>query len=188
MNYYTQFCYELPLPSGKAVHYALNLHAKAMFPDADKEAFPEEIREHLENWTFEVEKDETFNTNSITILSTEGGLDAAMAFTQHLLAKYAMPDEIQITWASYGDNPSPDTGHGGAAIITAAAIETYGACEWLNDAPKRKAAEIERAAFITTLQTIYANAAESPEWIRERIAAVLTDSETLNAADAAAKS
>lgn len=149
MNYLCQFCYKLTLPSEDAVAYALELAHHGNYEIPSK-PFPDELREHVENWSFEVEED--MEPNTIAIFSEDGGLDAAMEFTKHLLAKFNQPDTVTFCWGCYGDRPATDAASGGSAIITASSVETQNSHEWLAAAAKRKAVAVAHDALSEALE------------------------------------
>jgi hypothetical protein len=138
-EYYTKFCFTYPLPNAEARQQALQLAqlgTRIHRQEESPEAFPAELREQLDCWGFEAEAGEEDN-HSICLRSREGGVDAACAFIQHLIRKHDPNGRFGFQWCHDSDQAAPDGYGGGAAIITAEAIEFVNTGGWLHRQLKR---------------------------------------------------
>lgn len=134
-NYYTNFSFELELPSEDAIDYAVNLAAEAdtlrWLSDEERKTkgpdFPKMLIDFVDNWSFEVDKEK----GGIWIHTDEGGVDAACEFVRHLLVRFSITDSVSFEWANTCSKPCLDAYGGGAAIITPKGIKTMSTCDWV---------------------------------------------------------
>ena len=135
-DYYTNFSLALRLPDAAAQTYALNLAEQAcqsQFENEVPEDFPAELRDHLEDWLFEVAAQTVDKQPGLWLHSQNGGVDSACAFLQHLLQKFDLPDPVTFEWSHDCSKPRTDAYGGGAAIVTAQEIKTMSTSRWLEE-------------------------------------------------------
>ena len=135
-DYFTNFSLQLRLPDEAAQAYALELceHASRIrYHDEPPGNFPAELHEHLESWSFEVEADTVEQQPGLWLHSTDGGIDAACAFLQHLLQRFNLPEAVTFEWSHDCSKPRLDAYGGGAAVVTAQAIKTMSTSDWLHE-------------------------------------------------------
>jgi hypothetical protein len=133
-DYYTHFSLVIRLPDEAAQNYALELHHQGvqLWQGEDVPAdYPAELREHHEDWCFEVEADVVEKHPGLWLHSSNGGIEAVCAFIQHLLQKFDPSGRVTFQWSNDCSKPRVDAYGGGAAIITAKRIKTMSTCEWL---------------------------------------------------------
>lgn len=133
-DYFTNFSLQLRLPDEAAQTYALELHSQGtrLWQGDDVPAdYPAELREHHEDWCFEVEADVVEEQPALWLHSSNGGIDAVCAFLQHLLKKFDPSGRVTFQWSNDCSKPRVDAYGGGAAIITAKKVKTMSTCEWL---------------------------------------------------------
>lgn len=133
-DYFTNFSLQVRLPDEAAQAYALELHSQGtrLWQGDDVPAdFPAELREHHEDWCFEVEADVVEKQPGLWLHSSNGGIDAVCAFLQHLLKKFDPNGRVTFQWSNDCSKPRVDAYGGGAAIITAKKVKTMSTCEWL---------------------------------------------------------
>jgi hypothetical protein len=133
-DYFTNFSLQLRLPDEAAQNYALELHRQGvqLWQGEDVPAdYPAELREHHEDWCFEVEADVVEQHPGLWLHSSNGGIDAVCAFIQHLLQKFNLPETVTFEWSHDCSKPRVDAYGGGAAVITARKIKTMSTCQWL---------------------------------------------------------
>jgi len=138
-DYYTNFSLVLDLPDEAAQKYALNLAQEAAdvrFGEDTPEPppdFPASLVDVLEIWVFETEADNSPEENryGLWLHSSNGGIDAACCFIQHLLGKFKPDGSVSFEWSHDCSKPRVDAYGGGAAIITACEIKTITTGEWL---------------------------------------------------------
>lgn len=138
-NYNTLFSFVMALPHEQAIDYALNLAALAdtlhlqseEARSLSKENFPAELEDCLDDWSFEVDRNEA----GIWIHSDDSGADAACEFVQHLLDKFGIEESVGFEWANTSSKPYLDAFGGGAAIITAHEIKSWTSFAWLTLQP-----------------------------------------------------
>ena len=130
-DYYTNFSFIIPIKDPVQSEYVLDIAQTANVHRFEQDqlppSFPSELREHLEDWRFEVERCE----EGIWLHSEEGGVDAVCAFVQHLIQKFAIPGPIAFEWSHDCSKPRTDAFGGGAAIIMATEIKIMTTCDWL---------------------------------------------------------
>jgi len=134
-DYFTNFSLQLRLPDEAAQTYALNLAEQASrirYHDEPPDSFPAELQANLEDWCFEVEADVVEEQPALWLHSSDGGIDAACAFIQHLLQKLALPEVVTFQWSNDCSKPRLDAYGGGAAIVTAREVKTMSTCQWLH--------------------------------------------------------
>ena len=149
-DYYTLFSFDLKLPNTEAVEYAMNVVSMVdrLASESDesrkslKSEFPDELLEFLDDWSFEVVKEES----AIWIHSDYGGVDAACQFVQHLLDKFRITETITFEWANTCSKPRLDAYGGGAVLITATDIKSMTTSEWIYQ-------QLHRHPFNLALQT-----------------------------------
>ena len=132
--YFTHFSLQVRLPHQAAQTYALNLAGDGSRLNLGDEAegdFPAELQEHTENWCFEVEADVVEEQPGLWLHSSDGGIDAACAFLQHLLKRFDPAGQVTFEWSHDCSKPRVDAYGGGAAIITAKKIKTMSTGQWL---------------------------------------------------------
>ncbi len=135
-DYFTNFSLQLRLPDEAAQAYALELHSQGvrLWQGDDVPAdYPAELREHHEDWCFEVEGDVLNDEHRLWLHSDSGGIDAVCAFIQHLLRKFNLPEAVTFEWSHDCSRPRVDAYGGGAAIITAKEIKTMSTSQWLRE-------------------------------------------------------
>ena len=133
-DYFTNLSLILRLPSLEAQTYALELagHAdQARQGDELPANFPSELRDVIDDWTFDTEPARTAAEPALWLHSNCGGIDSLCAFLQHLLQKFAPTGRVEFEWSHDCSKPRPDAYGGGAAIVTAKKIQTMSTCEWL---------------------------------------------------------
>ena len=133
-DYFTNFSFQVRLPDQAAQTYALKLAGDGGRLNQGDEAgadFPAELQNHTEDWCFEVEADVVEDKPGLWLHSSDGGIDAACAFLQHLLRKFDPAAQVTFEWANDCSKPRIDAYGGGAAIITARKIKTMSTCQWL---------------------------------------------------------
>ena len=133
-DYFTNFSLQIRLPDVAAQTYALNLAGQASRLNQGDEAqgdFPAELQEHTENWCFEAEADVVEEHPGLWLHSSNGGINTACAFLQHLLQKFDPAGQVTFEWSHDCSKPRTDAYGGGAAIITAQEIKTMSTCQWL---------------------------------------------------------
>lgn len=129
-NYYTNFSIVLPLNQEQR-DYAIQLvkeimanrHENIPLP-AD---FPPDLKDEVENWTFETQSD----NEGIWLHSQYGGQESVCVFIQHLLQKFDFAASVSFEWSYDCTAPRTDAYGGGAAFITATEIETFSTSDWL---------------------------------------------------------
>ena len=132
--YFTHFSLVIRLPDEAAQTYALELHRQGvqLWQGDDVPAdYPAELREHHEDWCFEVEAEVVEDQPGLWLHSNNGGIDAVCAFIQHLIQKFNLPETVAFEWSHDCSKPRVDAYGGGAAIITAQAIQTMSTSQWL---------------------------------------------------------
>jgi hypothetical protein len=133
-DYFTKFSVILTLPNEAAQQYALDLAAnasRALLDDGPSDMLPASIREAIEIWTFETEADSVDGKRALWLHSSDGGIDAACAFLQHLLQKFDPQGRVEFEWSNDCSKPRVDAYGGGAVIITAKKIKSMSTVEWL---------------------------------------------------------
>ena len=133
-DYFTHFSLQVRLPDAAAQTYALNLAGQASRLNQGDEAegdFPAGLLEHADNWCFEAEADVVEEHPGLWLHSSNGGINAACAFLQHLLQKFDPAGQVTFEWSHDCSKPRTDAYGGGAAIITAQEIKTMSTCQWL---------------------------------------------------------
>jgi hypothetical protein len=130
-DYFTNFSLILPLDEAQK-EYALNLSRTARTHCSEETPlpadFPEQLKDWLEDWTFETEDAE----DGLWLHSSSGGIDAVCAFIQHLLKKYDPKGSVAFEWSHDCSKPRTDAYGGGAAVITAKKIETMNTSDWIS--------------------------------------------------------
>jgi hypothetical protein len=129
-NYYTYFSVIVPLSDEAAQAYAMALHQQATAyqqGDALPADFPVALFEVNDDWRFEAE----IQKQGLWLHSTDGGIDAACLFIQHLLARFHCAEHVGLEWSNDCDKPRPGAFGGGAAFITAENIECMNTGHWL---------------------------------------------------------
>ncbi|MBM4224647.1 MAG: hypothetical protein FJ167_07615 [Gammaproteobacteria bacterium] len=135
-DYFTNFSLQVRLPDEAAQAYALELHRQGIQlwqGDEVPADYPAELREHHEDWCFEVEADVVENQPGIWLHSSNGGIDAVCAFLQHLLQRFKLKEAVTFEWSHDCSKPRTDAYGGGAAVITANEIKTMSTSHWLQD-------------------------------------------------------
>jgi hypothetical protein len=138
-NYNTLFSFVMALPDEQAIDYAISLAALAdtLHSQSEedrnfsKEHFPTELEDCLDDWSFEVDRNEA----GIWIHSDDSGADAACEFVQHLLDKFGIEESVGFEWANTCSKPCLDAYGGGAVIITATEIKSWTSFAWLSLQP-----------------------------------------------------
>ena len=135
-DYYTNFSLVLRLPNEAVQAYAFNLAEQAcqsQFENEVPDDFPAELRDHLEDWLFEVAAQTVDEHPGLWLHSQNGGVDSACAFLQHLLQRFDLPDPVTFEWSHDCSKPRVDAYGGGAAIVTAQEIKTMSTSRWLQE-------------------------------------------------------
>jgi hypothetical protein len=120
----------VPLQTEEQKAYALELASKGSGGNQGDEVsadFPAELKDVLEDWSFETEADKT----GIWLHSMNGGIDAVCLFVQHLLQKFDPEGTIAFEWSNDCSKPRIDAFGGGAAFITASKIISMNTSDWL---------------------------------------------------------
>ena len=138
-DYYTNFSLVLDLPDEAAQKYALNLAQEAADmrfgedPPKPPSNFPASLVDVLETWSFDTEAETSPEEKryGLWLHSSDGGIDAACAFIQHLLGKFQPVGSVSFEWSCDCSKPRVDAYGGGAAVITARKIKTMNTREWL---------------------------------------------------------
>ena len=133
-DYFTNFSFQVRLPDEAAQNYALERHRQGVQlwqGDEVPADYPAELREHHEDWCFEVEAEVVEDQPGLWLHSNNGGIDAVCAFIQHLIQKFNLPETVAFEWSHDCSKPRLDAYGGGAAIITAQAIQTMSTSQWL---------------------------------------------------------
>lgn len=137
-DYYTKFSYVLCLPTAEAVSHALDLDRQANDAGGEAEGlpagFPAELKESVVDcgWSFNLAEQPHEGRPALWFCAGEGGgLNAALAFTQHLLAKFDPQGYAAIEWGHDCSKPRCDAFGGGAAIVTAKGIKHHHTGDWL---------------------------------------------------------
>lgn len=133
-DYFTHFSLVIRLPDEAAQNYALELHRQGVQLWQGEEVpadYPAELREHHEDWCFEVEADVVEKHPGLWLHSSNGGIDAVCVFIQHLLQKFDRGGRVTFQWSHDCSRPRVDAHGGGAAIITAKKVKTMSTCQWL---------------------------------------------------------
>jgi hypothetical protein len=129
-DYFTNFSVALPLNKEQR-EYAMQLVTQVEAHKNDDaplpEAFPEELKDEIEDWYFETEAD----GDGIWLHSQYGGQASACAFIQHLLQKFSFAGGVTFEWSHDCTKPKTDAYGGGAAFVTATEIEMFSTSEWL---------------------------------------------------------
>jgi len=129
-DYFTNFSVVLPLTKEQQ-EYATQLVRQIKEHRNDNEPlptnFPDELKDELENWTFDTEP----TADGFWLSSQYGGQESACAFIQHLLHKFDFAPSVQFEWSHDCSKPRTDAYGGGAAFITRTEIETFSTSEWL---------------------------------------------------------
>ena len=134
-DYFTNFSLIVPLPDEAAVQYALDLAEQAFhvhMGDEMPDDFPASLRAVIEDWQFETDSNDPSNCGGLWLHSSDGGIDAACAFIQHLLHRFAPGDHVTLEWSNDCSKPRVDAFGGGAALITARKIKSISTGEWLH--------------------------------------------------------
>lgn len=135
-DYFTNFSLVLLLKDDTQKQYALDLHKEAVgMRDGEPvpKTFPGSLETHLENWCFDVEKDD----DGVWLHSQYGGIDAVCAFIQHLLQKFNPAGIVTFEWSHDCTKPRIDAFGGGAAIVTATEIKTMNTADWIQANTKK---------------------------------------------------
>lgn len=138
-DHYTKFCFEYRLPSAITREDAVALAQRGKRireGDESPDEFPEELQAHLENWVFDVEHAD-LQPNTLIVFSEEGGVEAAAAYVQHLLRRHDPLGRFGFEWCHDADKLTEDAHGGGAAIISADAIDYLYTGSWLQQQLKR---------------------------------------------------
>jgi hypothetical protein len=137
-DYYINFSLVIGIPSESALQYALILHNQACGMNQEDTPlppeFPDELRDYIEGWCFEVEScgDNMLGPErQLWIHSQNGGIDSACAFIQHLLNKFDPTGVVTLEWSNDCSKPRTDAYGGGAAIITSVEVKTMSTSEWM---------------------------------------------------------
>ena len=133
-DYYTNFSLVFRMPDAAAQTYALNLAQQARSIQEGDEPlpdFPAVLAEFTEDWDFETEADTAENQPALWLHSSNGGIDSACSFLQHLLRKFDRNGRVSFEWSHDCSKPRVDAYGGGAAVITAKKIKTMSTCQWL---------------------------------------------------------
>ncbi|NDF01452.1 MAG: hypothetical protein EB034_24780 [Verrucomicrobia bacterium] len=133
-DYYTNFSLQLRLPNVAAQTYALALAEQVNRVNQSEEAQEElhpAIRDHADNWGFEVKAEVVEGQPGLWLHSSNGGIDAVCAFLQHLLQMFDPTGRVTFQWSHDCSKHRTDAYGGGAAIVTARKIKTMSTSEWL---------------------------------------------------------
>jgi hypothetical protein len=128
-DYFTNFSLVLLLKDETQKQYALDLHKQAVeMRDGEPipKSFPESLETHLEDWVFDIEKDDV----GVWLNSQYGGIDSVCAFIQHLLQKFNPAGVVTFEWSHDCTKPRIDA-YGGGAIVTATKIKTMNTADWI---------------------------------------------------------
>jgi hypothetical protein len=139
-DYFTNFSLIVPLPDEAAVQYALDLAEQAFHAHMDEaipDDFPVSLRDVIEDWRFDTDANDPSNGRGLWLHSSEGGIDAACAFIQHLLGRFAPEGHVTLEWSNDCSKPRVDAFGGGAALITARKIKSISTGEWLHQQVSR---------------------------------------------------
>ena len=143
-DYFTNFSLLLPLPDEAAQAHAMVLARQAEAIRSGDEmpaGFPASLIDALEDWNFETAAEASPRKYGVWLHSSNGGIDSACAFIQHLLGKFDPHGSVSLQWSYDCSKPRTDAFGGGAAFITAHNIKTLSTDEWLRkqaDAHARK--------------------------------------------------
>ena len=135
-DYFTNFSFIFALPGIEAQAHALEIAGQAgriQQGDEQPESFPDDLKSVIEDWCFETDADTDGDKPALWLHSSNGGMDAACCFIQHLLRKFDPQGRVTFEWSHDCSRPRTDAYGGGAAIITAQEIKTMSTCEWLRE-------------------------------------------------------
>lgn len=135
-DYYTNFSLTFSLPSAEAQTYALRLAETASHiqeGDEPPDDFPKELASIVEDWSFDTNPDNEGDKPALWLHSSNGGIDAACAFIQHLLQRFDPQGRVTFEWSHDCSKPRTDAYGGGAAIVTATEIKSISTGQWLNE-------------------------------------------------------
>jgi len=133
-DYYTKFSLVLPLPDVAAQTYAVELHRLADSYSSEEPIpsdLPEDLKDYLEDWSFELETQLVEGRPGLWLYSDFGGIDAVCAFLQHLLQKFDPDGKVAFEWSFDCSKHRVDAFGGGAALITATEIRSMTTQQWL---------------------------------------------------------
>jgi hypothetical protein len=99
--------------------------------------FPASLVDVLEIWLFETDGYQEPGRHGIWPRSSNGGVDAACAFIQHLLEKFSPEAGIGFEWSNDCSKPRTNAYGGGAAFITAEGVKYTTTSEWLHEQTNR---------------------------------------------------
>jgi len=90
------------------------------------------LRGVIEDWQFDTDSNDPSNCRGVWLHSSDGGIDAACAFIQHLLGRFTPEGHVTLEWSNDCSKPRVDAFGGGAALITARKIKSITTRECLH--------------------------------------------------------
>ena len=133
-DYYTNFSVVIPLPDERAQEHALHIArsgSQARFADDLPPDFPDELRDSVEDWSFDAEPDDEDGRPALWLHSESGGMDSAGEFIRYLLKRFTPEEHVAMEWSHDCSRPCVDAFGGGAAYITAEEIHSFSTSLWL---------------------------------------------------------
>ena len=133
-DYYTNFSVVIPLPDERAQEHALHIArsgSRGYFDDELPQDFPNELKDSVEDWSFDTEPDTEEGRPALWLHSECGGMDAACGFIHHLLKHFDPEGRVSLEWSHDCSKPLVDAYGGGAAFITAEEIHSFSTAQWL---------------------------------------------------------
>ena len=98
-----------------------------------RDDFPDSLLDALELWLFTTEGETFKGKYSLWLHTSEGGVDAACVFIQHLLGRFNPEGSVGFEWSNDCSKPRIDAYGGGAAFITAQEIKFITTADWLQE-------------------------------------------------------
>jgi hypothetical protein len=133
-DYFTNFSFMMSLPSKEAQDYALALAIEGSRINQGEEKpneFPSSLDDVTDDWSFEVDADDSKDGWGIWLHSQFGGIEAVCAFIQVLIQRFDPDGCVTFEWSNDCSKPRVDAYGGGAAIVTAQEIKTMTTWDWL---------------------------------------------------------
>ena len=133
MEYFIQFCFEVPLSAAQRT-YAMGL-AKALDAQMALDPLPEGYDDGLDavrcyEWGGVLENTKCgVRVSSNSRSSVEGAID----FVRHLLRRYGLSITVSFVYAEFASHPCADGARGGARIVTKSNVTRIDAVTWLRD-------------------------------------------------------
>jgi hypothetical protein len=146
-DYFTNFSFVMPLPNEAAEKYALDLAQQAeriQQGDEADNAFPEGLREFIDDWTFETNAGCPAHDWGIWLHPDAGGIQSVCAFIQHLLTRFDPNGYVSFEWSHDCTKPRLGAFGGGAVIITSRKVNLMSTGTWRERQLARMSSSKER--------------------------------------------